>query len=64
MFYPGGKMSSNKSNAYTLLVSSLKDYRPRYRLTQPGLNERERLELKLNLFRAFVARKELLKDEY
>ena len=49
--------------AYARLVRSIKDYRPRYRLTQPGLPESERLELKVKLFIQHDIAKALIKDE-
>lgn len=49
--------------AYDLLIRSIKDYRPRHHLTQKGLPEPERLNLKIKLFVGYEQAKLLRREE-
>ena len=54
---------SEQQQAVTELIRSIEHYRPRYRLTQSGLSEPERMRLKMKLFIAHEQRKAMQKDD-
>jgi hypothetical protein len=63
--YPLVKLSdAYRRHAYSQLIASMQDYRPRFQITQPNTNEADRLKVKLKLFVAHQVQKAITHDEY